>query len=74
MTKMLLEKHLGKHVHIVLFNNDVMIGRLEVKKNFDNTITCKPRLYVVTKKDGSRCEFRSADVKKCQEVKKSDNQ
>ena len=73
MTKMLLEKHLGKVVHIVLHSNDVMIGRLEVKKNFDNTVTCKPRLYIVTMKDGSRCEFRSADVKKCQEVKRSDN-
>ena len=70
VTRKLLETHLGKHGHIILFNNEVMIGRLDRKVNFDNSYTIKPRLYVLTKKDGSRCVFRSSDVKKCQEVKR----
>ncbi len=70
MTRIALEKYLGKKVCITFFNNDTMIGQFEMIKEFTpGTALCRPILYELRMNDGTVKGFRFSDVKKCQDVK-----
>lgn len=70
MTRIALEKYLGKKVCITFYNNDTLIGLFERVKDFTpGTALRRPILYELKMNDGTIKGFRFSDVKKRQEVK-----
>lgn len=78
MTKMELEKHLGKNVKIKLFDGDVVTGKLhktgeEIFKNNPNLYIPQNRYFCSFVAGGisgisNSCVFRVSHIKKLKEI------
>ena len=62
MKRELLEKFIGKHVEIVLFDNSQLRGKLERGNGYFDV----PKLYHIAE---AHMAFRSSHVKKCEAMK-----